>query len=74
MTNDSHPIHLHLVHFQILDQAKFSGNPLHPENPKEPLVIGDRIPPLPNERGWKDTVRVDPGMVTRIIARFGPYT
>ncbi|MBO0995594.1 multicopper oxidase family protein [Bacillus sp. SD088] len=73
-TNDSHPIHLHLIHFQILDQATFSGNPLHPENPKEPLVIGKRIPPLPNERGWKDTVRVDPGMVTRIIARFGPYT
>lgn len=73
-TNDSHPMHLHLVHFQILDHASFSGNPLHPDNPSQPLVIGDRIPSAPNERGWKDTVRVDPGMVTRIIARFGPYT
>ncbi len=73
-TNDSHPMHLHLVHFQILDHAAFSGNPLHPDNPSQPLVIGDCIPPAPNERGWKDTVRVDPGMVTRIIARFGPYT
>ena len=24
--------------------------------------------------GWKDTVRANPGEVTRIIARFGPFT
>lgn len=24
--------------------------------------------------GWKDTVRADPGKVTRIIAWFGPFT
>ena len=34
-------------------------------------------PPLklePNELGWKDTVRVDPITVTRIIVRFSGYT
>jgi spore coat protein A len=30
--------------------------------------------PDETERGWKDTVRVHPGQVTRIIARFEPYT
>jgi spore coat protein A len=31
------------------------------------------VPPDPVEAGWKDTVRADPGMVTRIIARFEGY-
>lgn len=68
LTNDSHPIHLHLVRFQILDRRNF-----------EPFIYkskgilkyrGEPIPPDPNEAGWKDTVRADPGMVTRIIIRF----
>ena len=29
-------------------------------------------PPLLNERGWKDTVLVPPGMVTRFIVRWAP--
>ncbi|MFZ0436559.1 MAG: multicopper oxidase domain-containing protein, partial [Candidatus Sulfotelmatobacter sp.] len=32
------------------------------------------IPPDPSESGWKDTVRADPAMVTRIIIRFEGYT
>jgi FtsP/CotA-like multicopper oxidase with cupredoxin domain len=28
--------------------------------------------PDPNEAGWKDTIKVHPGMVTRFIARFAP--
>jgi spore coat protein A len=27
----------------------------------------------PGEAGWKDTVRADPGMVTRIIVKFSGY-
>ena len=68
-TPDTHPIHLHLVNFQILNRAVFTGDP-NGSN----LKIGPPIPPDPNERGWKDTVRANPGEVTRIIARFGPYT
>lgn len=68
-TTDTHPIHLHLVSFQILDRATFTGNPNGPH-----LSVGSPQPPDPSERGWKDTVRANPGEVTRIIARFGPYT
>lgn len=68
-TVDTHPIHLHLVQFQILDRAPFTGDPNDPD-----LVIGPSQPPDPNEMGWKDTVRANPGEVTRIIARFGPFT
>ena len=32
------------------------------------------LPPDPAEAGWKDTVRADPGMITRIIVRFEGYT
>lgn len=67
-TPDTHPIHLHLVTFQILSRAKFSGDPNdHPD-------IGEPLPLDPSEMGWKDTVRANPGEVTRIIARFGPFT
>ena len=30
------------------------------------------MPPLPNEAGWKDTVIMLPGQVTRIVARYAP--
>jgi spore coat protein A len=69
MTPDTHPIHLHLVTFQILDRATFTGDPNGPD-----LKVGPRRPPEPYEMGWKDTVRANPGEVTRIIARFGPFT
>jgi spore coat protein A len=29
------------------------------------------VPPSPDERGLKDTVRANPGQVTRIIPHFG---
>ncbi|WP_442598541.1 multicopper oxidase family protein [Neobacillus sp. D3-1R] len=68
-TPDTHPIHLHLVQFQILGRATFKGNPTRLNR-----SIGKMRPPDPNEMGWKDTVRANPGEVTRIIARFGPFT
>jgi spore coat protein A len=70
-TDDSHPIHLHLVRFQILDRRKFEtfGYLVH----QQLRFTGPMVPPDPTEAGWKDTVRAEPGMVTRIIARFEGY-
>lgn len=59
-TDDAHPMHLHLVQFQVLERLKPDGTPGSP--------VDD------NERGWKDTVRTNPQEVTRIIARFEGYT
>jgi spore coat protein A len=67
-TDDAHPIHLHLVRFQILDRRNFDVSAYWMN--KEVRYIGPVVPPEPAEAGWKDTVRADPGMVTRIIARF----
>jgi spore coat protein A len=69
-TPDTHPIHVHLVHFQVLGHRRFTA-----EVEKNGVLRavqwreGER-PPLRTERGPKDTVRVPPGTRTRIIARF----
>jgi spore coat protein A len=70
-TDDSHPIHLHLVRFQILDRRGFE--PYYYYTQGKVKYIGPPVPPSPNEAGWKDTVQAQPGMVTRIIARFEGY-
>ena len=71
-TDDSHPIHLHLVRFQILDRRSFDIAAYWTTGKLN--YFGPAIPPDPSEAGWKDTVRADPGMVTRIIIRFEGFT
>jgi spore coat protein A len=71
-TDDAHPIHLHLVRFQILDRRAFNIAAYWMHN--EITYKGPAMPPEPGEAGWKDTVRADPGMVTRIIVRFEGFT
>jgi spore coat protein A, manganese oxidase len=67
-TDDSHPIHLHLVRFQILDRRSFDVAAYWAQGAVK--YTGAAVPPEAGEAGWKDTVRADPGMVTRIIAKF----
>jgi spore coat protein A len=71
LTDDVHPIHLHLVRFQILDRRPFHVFAYRTEGRLD--YTADAIPPHPGEAGWKDTVRANPGMVTRIIVRFEGY-
>jgi spore coat protein A, manganese oxidase len=47
--------------------GKYGGNP-----DVKPFLTGSITPPLPNEAGWKDTVRCPPGMVTRFVVRWAP--
>jgi spore coat protein A len=102
-TADAHPIHLHLVQFQLMNRQAFnlkaytpvydaafqsglyipgSGPPLdyNTGNPNAlggnpdvtPYLLGAAAPPLPQEQGWKDTVIMYPGEVTRIMVRWTP--
>ena len=71
-TDDTHPIHLHAVRFQILDRQHYE--PWTYDTNKQLRFLGPRVPPKPGEEGWKDTVRAEPKMVTRIIVRFEGYT
>jgi spore coat protein A, manganese oxidase len=70
-TQDIHPIHLHLVRFQILDRRPFDVDEYLTH--KNFQYMGDAVPPEPNERGWKDTVKTLPETVTRIIVPFEGY-
>jgi spore coat protein A, manganese oxidase len=72
LTDDSHPIHLHLVRFQILDRRPFDVFQF--QSTKVLRYRGPAVRPDPGEAGWKDTVRAHPGMVTRIIICFEGFT
>jgi len=115
LTADAHPIHLHLVQFQLISRQNFNvsaynkayaavfpggvspvdgltypagvfipgfGPPLNyltgtlgklGGNPDAALFLqGKPTTALPYERGWKDTVIMYPGQVTRIAVRWAP--
>jgi spore coat protein A, manganese oxidase len=73
LTQDTHPIHLHMVRFQILDRRAFSVDDYLSTN-ELPLHYDDTArPPEAHEMGWKDVVQCPPGMVTRIIIPFYGY-
>jgi spore coat protein A len=69
-TDDSHPIHLHMVQFQILERQGY--DPIALRN-KEIKLVGKSRKAPPNESGWKDTAVVNPGEVLTIIVRFDGY-
>ena len=55
-TADAHPIHLHLVRFEVVD--------------REEIIGGATRQPEPWETGYKDTVIAYPGEITRVKALF----
>lgn len=71
LTEDTHPIHLHLVRFQVLNRQRFDVDGYLMDG--KLVLDGDPIAPLDNEHGWKDTVQADSGLVTRIIVPFEGY-
>lgn len=88
LTGDAHPIHLHLVQFQVLNRQQFdvekytsdwitlNGEPPFMSTPAvlpvKPYLQGKPISPPANEKGWKDTIQALPGEITRITVRFAP--
>jgi spore coat protein A len=64
LTSDVHPMHFHLVNVQLLQRQGFAGDPTSYE------LDGRPIPPDPNEAGWKETVRCNPGEVTTVAMKF----
>ena len=81
-TGDAHPIHLHLVKFQVLNRQEFSGTVVDKPQPQHNgsegvggilqgvALMGGVIDPPAHEKGWKDTFIVPPGQVGRLIATF----
>jgi spore coat protein A len=80
VTGDTHPMHMHLVTFQVVGRTPFDaeayeaayGTPSGVPGGIDPtpFVTGPMEPPAPEERGFKDTVKANPGYLTRIRAKF----
>jgi FtsP/CotA-like multicopper oxidase with cupredoxin domain len=128
LTPDAHPIHIHLIQFQVLNRQVFQVGAVVPDttppfhlppppfftmpgyrtdayeaawiaggssrgteygggppmdyitaglpmggNPDvTPYLVGAPLAPDPNEAGWKDTLKMYPGTVTRLAVRWAP--
>ncbi len=83
LTVDAHPIHVHLVQFQVVERVPFDADAFHeaqreflqgkkegPAPDPNDFINGDPRGPEPWEMGLKDTVIAYPAELTRIIARF----
>jgi spore coat protein A len=80
MTGDTHPMHMHLVTFQVVGRTPFDAeayeaayggpNGVPGGIDPTPFATGPMLPPEPEERGFKDTVQANPGQFTRIRAKF----
>ncbi len=88
LTPHAHPIHLHLVQFQLVsrqaidammyerDWVMKNGEPPfnHTTIPVDPTpyLSGSAEGAPPQEHGWKDTINMNPNEVTTIRVRFAP--
>jgi spore coat protein A len=98
MTPDTHPMHMHLVKYQVLGRQALAKNPdfvdgTDPEykqylygadgdgaqvTPTGDLrgtkyVVAPISGPEPNETGFKETVKANPGEVTYVIMKFEDF-
>ena len=116
LTEDAHPIHIHLIQFQVIERQAFTdvdsyraawdatfpggtfngvtyapgtfipgfGPPTTYTTLNASGALGGNVafdpflaaatktPPGVNEVGWKDTLKIPPGQVTRIAVRWAP--
>jgi spore coat protein A len=69
VTGDVHPLHVHLVQFQVLNRQPFDVQTY--QQTGKLIFTGKPMAPESNERpARKDTIKSYPGYVTRIILRF----
>jgi spore coat protein A len=61
LTADTHPMHFHLFNVMVLRRRPFKLS--HAGNP---MFVGSARGPEPNETGWKETVRMNPGECTTV--------
>jgi spore coat protein A, manganese oxidase len=80
VTGDTHPMHTHLVTFQVVGRTPFDAQAYEEANEgphgvpggidPTPFATGPMEPPDASERGFKDTVKANPGYFTTLRAKF----
>ena len=87
-TGDAHPLHIHLVNFQVVSRQEYNqsaydadwlalNGPLPFNHTTRNLdltkyLLGSPVGPTALEAGWKDTILVYPGQVLTLIMKFAP--
>lgn len=85
LTDDNHPLHVHLAVFAVLEQRSLRRvdefrdcmkrrNDARACGVDRDLAGGRRHVVPRQERGWKNVFKVRPSAVTRILVRFKPLT
>ncbi len=80
LTPDTHPMHTHLFTHQVIGRTPFDaagyqaayGGPTGVPGGIDPtpFITGPMQPPTPDERGFKDTSKANPGFLLTIRGRF----
>jgi len=75
LTADTHPMHFHLVNVNVIGRQQWefddTGAPVVDQTTMNIAIIPNTFrPPDPNELGWKETVRMNPGEVTTVAMKF----
>ena len=78
-TMDTHPMHTHLFNHQVIGRTPFDVEAYETANATAsgvpggidptPWATGPMEPPTPDERGFKDTTKVNPGYFTTVRAK-----
>ncbi|XP_010926058.1 multicopper oxidase LPR2 isoform X2 [Elaeis guineensis] len=82
LTDDNHPLHIHLAVFVVLEQRELVDEDRFKDCMMklndaikcrvEDHAIGKRYSVPRYERGWKNVFKMRPGCVTKILVRFSP--
>jgi spore coat protein A len=67
-TGDTHPMHFHLVNVRVLSRRQFTYT--IDSNGRLVPTLGTPRAADPNERGEKETVRMNPGEMIELLIRF----
>jgi spore coat protein A len=71
-----HPMHVHLLNFQLLERHAVDGSTFDPAKLRTtaPIAIKQALPIGPAESGWKDTVAVPVNTMVTVAGRLGAQT
>jgi len=79
LTMDTHPMHTHLFTHQVIGRVPFDAEAYEKKYEgrfgvpggidPHPFATGPMLPPTPDERGFKDTTKVNPGTFTIVRGR-----
>ena len=69
----THPMHIHLFDFQLLERREIDGSAfdLSLGGTTKPITVKDVIPIGPGEYGWKDTVSLPVNTMVTIAGQYG---